>query len=439
MKNLFIWALLSTFIFAAEAHKTGEFQTKFNENSPYSDISKMLELQGFVRIDVAKYVAKTKKPLKEGRVYDIKEETYELYVPEAYTKKTPHGLFVFVNEDDSGEIPAHFKATMDKHRLIWVSPNKCGNKQFLSGRRIPLALDAAWNMKKLYTINEERIYISGKSGGGRVASMMAPGYPQIFTGAYYIGGANLWDRVYLAAGRKGKFWYGFGKTSDEIYDDFMENSRIVFCTGSGDPNRKQSKIFYKIYKKEGFQVKLQDIPKLRLKNPNAEWFEKGIKFLDAPLFKSAKSSYKKGIDALTVKKYASAMKHLLKANKFGIAKAAKPIAFIQDKVDKEKAVYDELLAAKKYYQLDIHLSKVIKKYGTAAAFTEKAEEDLYDNEETNNEILAWKEYYKYKKRLKEKSTFKGALRKLADILDDYPGTQAAKKVDKTLDKYRKKK
>ena len=44
-----------------------------------------------------------------------------------------------------------------------------------------------------FKINSRRVYLSGSSGGARVAGLVAVGYLEIFRGDIYIGGADTWE------------------------------------------------------------------------------------------------------------------------------------------------------------------------------------------------------------------------------------------------------
>ena len=46
-----------------------------------------------------------------------------------------------------------------------------------------------------YEINQDRIYLAGFSGGGRVASIVAAEYPHIFKDAIYTSGVNFWNKI----------------------------------------------------------------------------------------------------------------------------------------------------------------------------------------------------------------------------------------------------
>ena len=115
--------------------------------------------------------------------YTLAEESFEVYVPAAYTGDKPYGLLVFVNPHPSGRLPRQYQAAIDKHRLIFVSPNKVGNDRVFRNR-MGLAIDAATNLKARYKVDPERVYVAGISGGGRISSMLGMCYPDVFRGGW---------------------------------------------------------------------------------------------------------------------------------------------------------------------------------------------------------------------------------------------------------------
>jgi hypothetical protein len=55
-------------------------------------------------------------------------------------------------------------------------------------------------------------------------------------------------------------------------------------TGEHDINREETQAVAERYKKDGFKyVTYIEVPALDHRMPTAEWFDKGIAFLDAPL------------------------------------------------------------------------------------------------------------------------------------------------------------
>jgi len=119
--------------------------------------------------------------------------TWEVVVPDNYDPVRPAGLLVYISPSDSGRLPRGWGLLLEDRNLIWVAANESGNRQQVA-RRVALAVLATGVVAGAYAIDPARVYLSGYSGGARVAGLLAPSYPAVFRGALYIGGAELWDR-----------------------------------------------------------------------------------------------------------------------------------------------------------------------------------------------------------------------------------------------------
>ena len=222
---------------------------------------------------------------KDASEYDIADETYELYVPPDYQPGVPYGLLVWINAIDHGRPFGHLWSVLEKRHLIWVGANNSGNDNE-THRRMALALDAVYNMAKRYTIDKDRVYVAGFSGGGRVSSRLAPAYPDVFQGGFYLCGANFAAKIHKAA--KGR-------------------SRFVLLTGENDFNLEDTRDVYDKYTASRFRfATLIEVPGLAHDIPDAQWFEKGIVALDRPLGAKAKKAYLRGVGFEKSKRFGDA-------------------------------------------------------------------------------------------------------------------------------------
>jgi hypothetical protein len=187
---------------------------------------------------------------------------FQMYIPPNYDRETPAGLLVYVSPTQSGEIPAGWSAVLDRHNVIWIAANRSGNDEVVA-RRILLALLAPTAARKQYAIDAERIYISGLSGGGKTASMIAADQAQLFRGAIYNCGVEVWD-------------------SDEpLQLDRMRQNRYVFVTGTYDQALEPTKRAYRAYRKAGVEnSKLMVIRHMTHRNPDSYEFEEALQYLD---------------------------------------------------------------------------------------------------------------------------------------------------------------
>jgi len=169
---------------------------------------------------------------------------------------------VYVSPSDSGRIPEGWKDVMDVNNMIWIAANRSGNRTRVA-RRVSYALFAPAVVARDYEINIARVFVSGFSGGGRVASMVAPEYPTVFKGAIFICGVNFWGN----------------REPDQL--GVVQANRYVFLTGREDFNRDETRSAYKSYKKAGAEnVLLMDIGGMDHRNPSAKRLAEAIAFLD---------------------------------------------------------------------------------------------------------------------------------------------------------------
>ena len=190
---------------------------------------------------------------------------WEVYVPESYSADKPAGILVYISPLPSAQIPRRWKAVLDRHNLIWVGANRAGN-QVMTKRRMLLAALAPVFVQDRYAVNTDRIFAAGLSGGGRVTSIVAIEFAQLFKGAIFICGVNP------------------PVAEQPVLLDLIQQNRFVFLTGSKDFNKNETKKVYSTYRDLGVQnIKLMVIPHMSHRNPDALEFEEAIRYLDADL------------------------------------------------------------------------------------------------------------------------------------------------------------
>lgn len=190
------------------------------------------------------------------------EIEFDLYVPENYDPQKPAGLFVFISPSPEAEIPKDWKNLFADKNLIWASVAKSGNKR-PTMRRIVEAIVAPAYVTRDYAIDTRRIYLAGFSGGGRVASIVAPNYADLFRGAIYICGVNPWDDGAEAPVEK------------------MKDARYVFVSGTEDFNLRETREAHRQYDRAGLNALLQVTPGMGHDLPDARKLEEALDYLDA--------------------------------------------------------------------------------------------------------------------------------------------------------------
>jgi dienelactone hydrolase len=261
------------------AGRTGSYRVAFTEPSPFSSLDVFYEHHQLKRSEI-KAMATT--PV----AYDLAAESFEVYVPEAYSDdEEPYGLFVWVSPTAQGKVRRQDKLeVLAAKRLLWVGANNAGNPR-PRWDRIGLALDAAHAMQQLYNIDERRIYVGGYSGGGRISTSLSVLYPEVFQGGFLFMGCNYYKDVSIPD-KPGAFWpAAFRQPPKSVMRIIQARNRYVFMTGERDFNRPQTRDFHRRYKKDGFQhVTYVEIPGAdHYFGVRAEWLAKGIEALDEGL------------------------------------------------------------------------------------------------------------------------------------------------------------
>jgi hypothetical protein len=192
------------------------------------------------------------------------EIAWQLYVPASYDPSKPAGLLVYVSPTPSGEIPRGWISVLDSHNVIWIGTDRAGNSELVA-RRILFAMLAPTVATQHYEIDAERIYITGLSGGGKTASMVATDQAQLFRGAIYNCGVDFWD------------------TEPERIELIRQN-HYVFVTGTYDQALEPTKKAYRGYRKAGVEnSRLMVIRHMTHRNPDSYDFEEALKYLDSRL------------------------------------------------------------------------------------------------------------------------------------------------------------
>jgi poly(3-hydroxybutyrate) depolymerase len=188
--------------------------------------------------------------------------TWRMYVPDSYTPSEPAGLLVYVSPTPKGQMPRGWQPVFDEQNLIFISADRSGNRTSTK-RRLLFAALAPYLVSNKYEIDASRIYVSGFSGGGKVASLAAIQFANLFAGAMYICGAESWPNV------------------DPALLSEAKQNRYVFVTGSQDFNHALTRKIFRNYEEEGMiNINLMTIRGMGHETPDEKRFRMAINYLD---------------------------------------------------------------------------------------------------------------------------------------------------------------
>ena len=252
----------------------GQSTITLDERSPLSTVQAV----------TSRFRAELKDPPAD---YDLADESFVVYVPQDYDGSEPYGLIVWISPNPNGWPIYRYIPVLDKHKFIWIGANNSGNPRSF-WHRAGLALDGLHHATKHYNIDPMRTYISGLSGGGRCSSRIGLTYADLFAGAYPIIGVDYFKRLPhpKTTDYKMVFWGpSFNPPTPDIMRRAKRDCRYVLLTGETDGNRPQTFVTYEYgFKRARFAfVTYLEVPGMGHTFPPADWFEKGVIALDAPL------------------------------------------------------------------------------------------------------------------------------------------------------------
>jgi len=210
--------------------------------------------------------------------YDLTRETFEILVPKGYQDSDPHGLFIWISPGNKPNLNPEWEKVLADQKLIFIGAVNSGNNREVPDR-IRLAVDANHHVRQLYKINPDRVYVSGHSGGARVASMIGVAYADMFTGAACFMGVNFFRDT---QGKDGTMYERRYVPHLDIARIAQQQSRFALITGDQDSNLDNTLAIYEQgFQQQGFKgTRLFQIPNQGHAAPDARWLEKVIQFLD---------------------------------------------------------------------------------------------------------------------------------------------------------------
>ena len=211
--------------------------------------------------------------------FDLSKEKFRVIIPSTYRPDAAWGLFVWIDASPQPLISRDWEAILASKKLLFVAAHDTGNTRNLFDR-CRLAIDAVYNMKKRFRIDPDRVYVSGHSGGGRVASTLGIAYADVFAGSFPIVGVNFYKPI--PTGEPNQSWFPNYRPDPKILEAAKAKNRYVLLTGEKDFNLENTlRVFRDGFKAAGFRhVLYLEVPGMGHARPSGEWFARGIEFLD---------------------------------------------------------------------------------------------------------------------------------------------------------------
>ncbi len=217
------------------------------------------------------------RTLAPDRVLD--DETMHVRLPAAYDPREPAGLLLWSSPTARGAIPRVFDTVLDELNLVCIGSDDTGNDRDVADK-FQIVFDAVATAQRRFHIDGRRIYITGMSGGGKVTSILAMCFPDVFAGAIPIVGFGCYSTLddSWAEHRNGYFAEPRGRLLD-----LAKSHRMALVGGPPDFNYAEMSARAARLEADGFRnIRFFSYPDMAHEMPTAERFAQAMRWIDEP-------------------------------------------------------------------------------------------------------------------------------------------------------------
>jgi len=212
--------------------------------------------------------------------FDIAQESFDLVVPKTYAPNAHWGVLIWVDPSDAPKPSTEWLRVLAEHRLLFIGAKKSGNARNIFDR-IRMAVHANVAIRSGYSVDPRRIYVSGFSGGARVASMLGVAWADMFPGAMAFMGVNFYTDIPMPSG---KIYPPAFIPDDAVLEIARTRGRYVLVTGEHDFNKPETQaVFQAGFQAEKFNsVRYLEVPNQGHSVPSAQWLSSALGLLEGP-------------------------------------------------------------------------------------------------------------------------------------------------------------
>lgn len=210
---------------------------------------------------------------------DLNQETLHVRLPTNYDPRRPAGLLVWSSPSPRGGIPNVFHAALDELYFVCVGIDNAGNDRDVPNK-FQLVLDAVANARQRYHIDDERIYITGMSGGGKVCSILMMCFPDIFRGSIPIVGFGTYAQL---EDQWGRHHYAYFAKPKRTLLELAKSRRMALISGPLDFNYDEIVQRQELLEADGFeQIRFFSYPDMAHQMPTPQRFLEALRWIDEP-------------------------------------------------------------------------------------------------------------------------------------------------------------
>jgi len=211
------------------------------------------------------------------RVLD--SETMHVRLPEGYDPRRRAGLVVWSSPSPRGEIPGVFGPALDELNLVCIGSDNTGNDREVP-EKFQMVFDAVATARARYHIDLRRIYITGMSGGGKVSSILAVCFADVFSGAVSIVGFGCYSTLDDSWGAHRSPYYA--KPRSRLLQLAREH-RMALMGGPPDFNYREMSERVARLQADGFtNIRFFSYPDMAHVMPTATRFADALRWIDEP-------------------------------------------------------------------------------------------------------------------------------------------------------------
>jgi dienelactone hydrolase len=223
------------------------------------------------------------------------DETFRLRFPNTMSADDPPGILVWISPTEHHGIPYAVLPALEKLNLIAVGIDNNGNDRPITDR-LQNVLDAIHTIRAHIRIDDQRIYTSGLSGGGRCASILFLAFPDLVTGAVPIVGLDSYHRI--PTGQPNLYWAGnIGRPAKKLFDRSKEH-RLRAITGTMDFNEPEMSRRIAQLQADGFDARLDTIDGMSHTMPTESQFTEALTWVNANQHERAERAAEEAQDQL---------------------------------------------------------------------------------------------------------------------------------------------
>jgi hypothetical protein len=218
---------------------------------------------------------------------------FKAYVPSNYDASKPAGIFVYMGYKDTTATPPLWREFLDKSNLIFISAVSHTGEHYPNSipiwQSIGLTLDAVDNLKRMYKIDEHRVYLMGFTDHVQQIELLTD---DVFTGFIDAFDVTWFGRLALPDGR----FVAPSFPQPSITVQRLAKTRPFFLIDDGsDLGKSENLAKAAAMTKAGYlfvkTATLSSDPDLHYPNFKLEWFqEQALPFLDESVAQAAKNA-----------------------------------------------------------------------------------------------------------------------------------------------------